>query len=172
MSEEQSVASPDADVPPAPPPGPGVLVPFLVPPTDGRRRRRVRAWLFAGLALVILVIGCVAGLGNLLYSAARVTTDRQHDAVVDYLTAVQARDYGKAYAMLCPRERERRSREAFAASYAGDPKISSFDVATPSLSDPTVHATVHYADGNTDVIRFTLWQDAKTGEFQVCGQAG
>src|SRR6185436_73754 len=95
--------------PTAPPPGPGVLVPFIAPPTDGRRRRRGRAWIFVGVAIAIVVIGCVGGVGSLMYFATRVVINQQHDAVVDYLTAVQAQDYPKAYAMQCPRERERRT---------------------------------------------------------------
>ena len=172
LASQQAVTTHDADVPPSPPSGPGVLVPFLTPPTDGRRRRRGRAWLFVGLALVIVVIGCVGGLGTLFYSAAKVVTDRQQDTVVDYLTAVQAQDYPKAYAMLCPRERDRRSLDQFEASFADQPKISSFEVATPSMSETAVRATVRYADGTSDTLRFTLWQDAQTGQFQVCGQAG
>jgi hypothetical protein len=157
---------------PAVPAGPGVLVPFLVPPTDGRRRRRGRALGLAGIALVIVVIGCVGGVGSLFYFATKLVTNKQHTAVVDYLTAVQAEDYPRAYSMLCPRERERRTLEQFEAAYADEPRISSFDVTAPSVSDPTVRATVNYANGTSEVIQFTLWQDAKTGQFKVCGQGG
>jgi hypothetical protein len=162
---------PTAAVPP-PPPGPGVRPPFIAPPTDGLRRRRGMAIGLAAGAAVLAVLACVGGIGSLFYFGTKVVVQQQQKAVTEYLTAVQVGDYEAAYDMLCPAEQERISRPTFIAGQSIQRRISSFTVHPPNMNEATVRATVTYADGETEEIRFTLWQDAQAAEFRVCGQEG
>ena len=158
-----------AAVVPGPPAGPGVQAPFVAPPTDGVRRRRWVAIGLAGAALLICCVGGAAGLGSLIVLASKVTVQSEQRAVSDYLSAVSREDYEAAYALICPRERTGMSLRQFQAAQASQPKITSFEVGTPSTNSLVVPATLHYDVGEVRTVRFTLEQDQSTGEFWVCG---
>jgi hypothetical protein len=156
-----------------PPPGPGVQPPFVAPPTDGVRQRR---WLAAGLAggtALLLCIGGIFGLGGLIVLGGQAVLDKSRAAVTDYLTAVQARDYDKAYDQLCEAEQARQSKLQFEHSFEG-PRITTFTVSDPDLSgqEVVVPATISYESGGTRVLRYRLVQNSQTGDFEVCGLAG
>src|SRR5262247_520449 len=92
---------------PPPPPGPGVQPPFVAPPTDGKRRRRWIALAWSGAAVVVLCIGGVVGIGALAVFGSQMIVDQSKAAVRDYLTALQEREYAKAYSMQCLAEQHR-----------------------------------------------------------------
>src|SRR5689334_25144357 len=82
---------------PPPPPGPGVQPPFVAPPTDGARRRRLTAvWLSIGAVVVLIVAGAVGGVGFVVL-ASRAISDQAEAAVTDYLGALRDEKFDKAY---------------------------------------------------------------------------
>ena len=156
-------------VPPPPPPGPGVQPPFAAPPTDGQRQRR---WLAVGLAgglALLLCVGGLVGLGAVVVLGTQVIRDDSTRAVENYLTAVKAREFDKAYDQLCEATQARTTRDQFARAQSRRPGISSFDVGEVELSDViTVPATIHYQNQTIATVRYVLEQDSKTGAVEVC----
>lgn len=157
---------------PPPPPGPGVQAPFITPPTDGARQRRfLTGWLTAAAA-VVCCGGALFGLGGLVVLGDRMIVESTQVAVRDYLTAVQAKDYSKAYSQLCDSEQQRVDEELYAFNTSREPQISSFVVGEPALAgqDIRVPATLRYVDGRSEAVTYLLDQDEKTGGFEVCGR--
>jgi hypothetical protein len=148
-----------------------VRPPFVTPPTDGARQRR---WLAVGLATAAALVVCVGGLfglGGLLVFGSQMILDQSRAAVVDYLTALKAEDFGNAYEQLCDAQRETIDRREFARSFANEPRIATFTVGDPELTERVVvPATVGYVDGTSTTMRYVLEQDRTTGEFEVCGE--
>ena len=163
---------PPVPVPP-PPPGPGVQPPFVAPPTDGVRRRRWIALAWSGAAAVVLCIGGVAGVGALVIFGSQMIVDQSTAAVRDYLTAVQDRQYAKAYDMLCSAERNRISERQFAVQQSQRP-FASFEVGQPDLNQQelVVPAVLHYSGGGAITVKYQVAQNGSTGEFEVCGTGG
>ena len=154
------------------PPGPGVIPPFVAPPTDGTRQRR---WLAVGLsaaAALICCLGGVVGVGGLLVFASQMVVEQGRAAVTDYLTAIKDEDYPKAYEQLCPAQQARFDESEFEQNVAGR-HLSSFTVGEPELTDTVVvPATLTYSSGTVRTVRYLLEQNPKTGEFEVCGEVG
>lgn len=173
--EQSPTVRPWADQPsaaPPPPPGPGVQPPFVAPPTDGTRQRRWMAvGLSAGAAVLLCVVGAV-GLGGLAYFGVQALGEQAQGAVVDYLTALRDEEYGRAYDLLCDDRQASRSVDDFAREESARPRISEFDVGRASLAtDPVeVPATIDYVDGDVRQVRYAMFQDTSTGEFEVCGE--
>ncbi len=158
---------------PAPPPGPGVQPPFVHPPTDGVKQRRLLAFGLAGATVLVLCVGGIFGIGALLVFGSQMISDQARTAVTEYLTAVQNEDYAQAYTSLCDTERARLDESRFARSFANSPGIRSFTVGDPILTDRmVVPATIRFDDGSSDAVRYLLEQDTSTGEFEVCGEQG
>jgi hypothetical protein len=156
-----------------PPPGPGVVPPFVAPPTDGTKQRR---WLAVGLsvaAALIVCLGGVVGVGGLLVLASQMIIDQSKAAVTDYLTAIKNEQYPKAYEQLCARERDRIDEPEFEQTFADQQRITSFSVGEPVLTDTmVVPATIIFDSGAKETVRYLLEQNSKTGEFEVCGEVG
>jgi hypothetical protein len=156
-----------------PPPGPGVIPPFVAPPTDGTRQRRWLAVGVAGGAALVLFVGGLIGLGALLVFGSQMIVQQSQGAVTNYLNAIKAEDYGHAYDLMCPTERSKISKSAFVSSFAGQPKISSFDVATPDVSQTiVVPATIVYTDASSQTVKYQVEQDTSANDFEVCGEVG
>jgi hypothetical protein len=158
--------------PPPPPPGPGVQPPFVAPPTDGARRRRVIALVWTGVAAVVLCIAGVVGVGALAVFGSQMIVDQSKAAVRDYLTAIQQHDYAKAYSMLCTDAQHQISERQFATQQSERP-FTSFEVGEPDLTQQeiVVPAVLNYTSG-PDTVRFHIAQNESTGEFEVCGTGG
>jgi hypothetical protein len=159
--------------PPAPPPGPGVRPPFVAPPTDGARQRR---WLAVGLATAAALVVCVGGLfglGSLLVFGSQMILDQSRAAVTDYLSALRAEEFGRAYEQLCDARRQQIDEREFVRSHANEPRIATFTVGDPVLEEHVVvPATVGYDNGTSATVKYVLEQDRSTGEFEVCGEDG
>jgi hypothetical protein len=164
---------PSVPVPPPVPPGPGVQPPFVAPPTDGVRRRRWIALAWSGAAAIVLCIGGVAGIGALAVFGSQMIVDQSTAAVRDYLTAVQDRQYAKAYSMLCSAEQRRISERQFATQQSERP-FASFEVGRPDLNQQelVVPAVLHYNGGSAVTVNYQVAQNESTGEFEVCGTGG
>lgn len=157
--------------PPGPPPGPGVQPPFVAPPTDGARQRRTLALVLAGIAVLVVCSGGLLGMGGLVVFGTQMIVDQSRSAVTDHLNAVQSGDFKAAYDGLCDSTRSRITESAYRRSLEDQPRITSFTVRDPVITDEiVVPATVRYADGTSRSIRFLLEQDTATGDFEVCGE--
>jgi hypothetical protein len=160
---------------PGPPPGPGVRPPFVAPPSDGARRRRWLAIGLTGAAVLLCCIGGIAGAGGLLVLGNQMVLDEAQGAVSAYLAAVRDKDHAGAYALLCDREQANIDEAEFVDMSERSP-LRSFTVGEAVLESVgdddrlVVPATLAYADGHSDSVRYLLDQDASTGAFEVCGQ--
>jgi len=149
-----------------------VQAPFVVPPTDGARRRR--GWAI-GLSVGAAVLVCAAGVGGaggILALAAQAVRDQAESAVEDYLGALKDEQYDQAYALLCDPLQTRVSPNAFGAAESRLPTVTGFEVGSAILSeDITVPATVEREDGTVRSVHYFVLQDRRTGELEVCGEA-
>jgi hypothetical protein len=159
-------------VPPPPPPGPGVQPPFVAPPTDGARRRRLTAvWLSIGAVVVLIVAGAVGGVGFVVL-ASRAISDQAEAAVTEYLGALRDEKFDKAYGLLCEPARAAISGDDFAAAQLRASRVTGFQVGRTVLgSDIIVPATVQRANGSVRSVDFAMRQDTRTGRLEVCGEA-
>jgi hypothetical protein len=128
------------------------------------------AW--SGVAALVLCIGGVVGIGALTVFGSQMVIDQSAAAVRDYLTAVQDRDYVKAYSMLCEAEQHRISERQFESEQRAQP-FASFSVGSPDVSQEqiVVPAVLNYPSGATTV-RYQVAQNESTGQFEVCGTGG
>jgi hypothetical protein len=168
------VSAPPASVP-GPPPGPGVRPPFVAPPTDGARRRRWLAIGLAGAAVLVCCVGGVFGAGGLVVLGNQMILDEARGAVSTYLAAVRDKDYAAAYALLCESEQATIDEGEFVDMIEHSSAVRSFTVGEPFVAEAPageliVPATVRYADGHSNSVRYLLLQDTSTGAFEVCGQ--
>jgi hypothetical protein len=170
-SPHGSAPSGSAIAAPEPPPGPGVVPPFVAPPTDGTRQRRWLAVGLAGGAALVLCLGGLVGFGGLLVFGSQMVVQQSQTAVTGYLTAIKGRNYDAAYNKMCPAERNKISKSEFERNLALQPDISSFAVAQPAVGDKiVVPATISYADGTAQTVQFVVEQDTSTSDFEVCGE--
>jgi hypothetical protein len=159
---------------PGPPPGPGVRPPFVAPPTDGARRRRWLALGLAGAAVLLCCVGGLVGAGGLLALGSQMVLDDARASVSTYLAAVRDKDYAAAYAQLCDSEQGNIDEGEFVDMLERAP-LRSFTVGAAVLESfggddrLIVPATLRYADGHSDSVRYLLDQDTSTGAFEVCG---
>jgi hypothetical protein len=159
---------------PGPPPGPGVRPPFVAPPTDGMRRRRWLAVGLAGGALLLCCVGSLFGAGGLLALGSQMVLDEASASVSTYLAAVRDKDYATAYAQLCDGEQANIDEGEFVDMLERSP-LRSFTVGKAVIESfgnddrLIVPATLRYADGHADSVRYLLDQDTSTGAFKVCG---
>jgi hypothetical protein len=161
----------DTALVPGPPPGPGAVPPFPVPPTEGRS---VRLWWGLGIGGLAVLLFCGGG-ATAVYALATVTVravNEQADVVVgQYLTALRDKRYADAYEQQCHTVRNTETRDQFASRVAAQPSIAKWDVGDVPLAntDPAVPVRVTYSTGGTGELEITLAQDQSTGRFEVCG---
>ena len=145
--------------------------PFVAPPTDGRRQRRWLALGLAGGAALVLCVGGLFGLAALVVFGNQMVVEQSQSAVSNYLTAIKNQNYGQAYDQMCAAERNRISRTQFVSVFEAQPRIDSFRVAQPQINETfVVPATIVYADGSAQTIKYRVEQDASTSDFEVCGE--
>jgi hypothetical protein len=171
------VAHPGVPTPasPQPPPGPGVQPPFVAPPTDGARQRRWLALGLAGAAVLVCCVGGLFGAGGLLVLTNQMVLESAQGTVNGYLTAVRDQDFAEAYSLLCDSERASIDEGEFVDMHERRP-LRSFTVGEAAIDTTRadgqryVPATLTYADGQSDAVRYVMVGEA--GAFSVCGQAG
>ncbi|HEX5542083.1 MAG TPA: hypothetical protein VFX60_11070 [Micromonospora sp.] len=153
-----------------PPPGPGVAPPFAAPPTEGRT---TRIWLGIGAAALGVLLCCGGGTAAVIglgVAATQAVKEQARAVVGDYLDAVTDREYGKAYGLLCDAIQRQETPNEFRQRVSAEPRITDYQVGDVRLTDRvTVPVDVTYVGGTTDLLRFQLEQDNKTGEMEVCG---
>lgn len=159
------------DTGPPPPPGPGVVVPFAVPPAD-RDPRRTAIGLALGVVAVLLVCGGgVAGLVALVVATEQALPVRAHTAVTTYLEGLEHGDYAEAYAQVCGAAKKQQSLPQFTAAQRARPAITSFTVgeARRSGSAFDVPVTLDLAGGGHRTGEYNVIDDSQAGGFRVCG---
>jgi hypothetical protein len=153
---------------PSPPQGPGVHPPFPAPPVEGKGKRIGVA---LGIAATVLVLVCGGGgiaLVGLGTSAQGAMDERAQAAVRGYLSAVQNRNYDRAYDLLCDQTQQDESPAEFRDRIAQQPVITKYQLGTFDLVRLSVPVEATFENGQTDQLDALLAQDRSTGEFEVC----
>jgi hypothetical protein len=159
---------------PEPPRGPGVGIPFPVPPTEGRSSR---VWVGLGIGALVAVLACGGGIAaiiGLATTGSRALGEQAEVVVGDYFQAVQQKRYDDAYEQLCEKAQDDETADEFNRRLVGEPAIADYDIGDTSVSaiDPVVSVDVVYVDTTADTLRVYLVQDSSTGRFEVCGVEG
>jgi hypothetical protein len=159
--------SPGAAVPP-PPPGPGVQPPFPAPPVEGKGKRI--GWTLGIGAGVLLLIcgGGVAAAFGLVTSANSALQEQTHKVVSEYLDAMVAQRYDKAYSLLCREAKEDESPAEFRVRVSGMEPITSYQLGKLDVINFSVPVEATYDTGDTGELEAYLGQNEDTGAFEVC----
>jgi hypothetical protein len=160
---------PTGDVP-APPPGPGAIVPFAAPPRD---RDMTGLWVGLGAGALVLVLCCLGGVlggGFLVTFADSVTRTQVADVVRGYLGALQAEEYATAHdEYLCAAEQRKHPVGWFEDHYDAA-KVIAFAVNEADVRierQITVPATVQQQGRAERPVAFTMTQDGT--RYVICG---
>ncbi|MBN1172472.1 MAG: hypothetical protein JXA67_09890 [Micromonosporaceae bacterium] len=147
--------------------------PFAAPPAQ---RDAKRLWIGLGAGALVMVLCCVGGLVGLgfLYAGSVQEADfNARQLVIQYLEALQDRDYPAAYRLLCDDLTDDRSLQTFSRIERQDPVVG-FSVAEDVGSDPEnsadllVDANVSYSRRGV-VVRQYVVRNALEG-MTVCGE--
>jgi hypothetical protein len=160
-------AVPSPTVPP-PPPGPGVQPPFPAPPVEGKGKRI--GWglgIGAGVMLLICGGGAAAVVG-LFTSASSALEEQTHKVVSQYLDALIAERYDKAYSMLCREAKQEESPAEYRVRVSGMEPIVSYRLDKLDLINFAVPVHATYDTGDTGELEAYLGQNQDTGAFEVC----
>jgi hypothetical protein len=159
---------PGPPVVPPPPPGPGVQAPFPAPPVEGRGKR-IGTSLGIGAGVLLLICGGgVAAVIGLAASMSGALNEQAHKAVTQYLDAVDAQQYGKAYSMLCRQAKDDETPAEFQDRVSGLQPIQKYQLGDLDLLNLSVPVDATYADGDTAELEAYLGQNQDTGAFEVC----
>jgi hypothetical protein len=161
-----AVSGPPA-VPP-PPPGPGVQPPFPAPPVEGKGKRI--GWSL-GIGAGVLLLICGGGIAAVIGLAASMKgalNERAHKAVTQYLDALDARQYGKAYSLLCRQAKEDETPAQFQDRVGAMQTIQTYQLGNLDLVNLSVPVEATYANGDTAELEAYLGQNEDTGAFEVC----
>jgi hypothetical protein len=166
-----SAAGPQPPAVPAPPPGPGVFPPFVAPPTDGARQRRWWSLGLAGGAALVLCLGGLVGLGGLVVLGNQAQVEQSQAAVTHFLDALRLGDFSSAYEMQCDSEKQRVSRTRFEVTYNIRPRITSFQVGDPEISQElVVPANLVFETGGQQTVKYRVEADTSASNYKVCGE--
>jgi hypothetical protein len=154
---------------PAPPAGPGVRPPFVAPPTDGNRKRLWTGLVTAGVIVVVLCGGGVAGFAALVTSTVDARRTAATKAVTEFLTDLQHDNLAGAYEAQCDELKQRLTFRAFTDTFSNS-QIISFRLEEPEIdTDSTiVPVQLTFTDGTQDRERFVVVQDSDA-RYRVCG---
>lgn len=152
---------------PAPPSGPGVIPPFVAPPTDRDNRR---LWIGIGAGILAVIVCCVAtvvGFGVVVAGGAERVKRESQRTVTAYLGDVKAGKYDAAYRLLCEDLRKTETLAAFARREDG---LEDFKVgkATVAQSDVSVPAQVRYRDQAWQSRTYLLQTEGE--QMVICGE--
>ena len=156
--------------PPAPPQGPGVIVPFAAPPRDEDKTRTVVAIVIAVVIAVVLCGGGVVGVGAVVMSAGNAQVDLARDTASGFLDDIVATDYRAAYRSVCESGRHELSEEDFTDIWSGL-GITSYRLGEVKAGDSgelRVDSTVNTADGRSDLTLDVVTEPGGTA-MAVCG---
>jgi hypothetical protein len=153
---------------PPPPPGPGVQPPFPAPPVEGKGKRI--GWSL-GIGAGVLLLICGGGIAAVIGLAASMTgalNEQAHKAVTQYLTALDAKQYGKAYALLCRQAKDDETPAEFQDRVGAMQPIQDYRLGDLDLLNLSVPVDATYANGDTAELEAYLGQNRDTGGFEVC----
>lgn len=149
----------------------------MAPPIEGRQAHTL---LGLGAAGGLLAACCglgVTAVGGLVVLLGLAVNEQAQQAVDDYLAAVVAEDWERAYELRCAADQQTESLGAFTDRVSGPPRIESYDVGEVVVDsgegspfsdvEMTVAVRVTYADGTGESIGMRVEQDP-TGQIEVC----
>jgi hypothetical protein len=158
---------------PAPPPGPGVQVPFAAPP--GERDRR-RLWIGLGVGGALLAVCCVGGIfgfGALVVQTSRGLLAEATTVVTTYLDGLRDGNYPRAYDQLCENLQNQVSLDQFRTTQADQPRLIRYtlDPARAQASAVWVRAHAERENGPWEP-DFRLVQEGRaTAALKICAIA-
>lgn len=125
---------------------------------------------------VVLVLCCGGGVigGVFLFHGLSKATAPAKNATDEFVTDLQNGDMAGAYQLLCSGTRSAFSPEAFAQGVAGQPRITSHEMAGVSVftsnghTTATVQVRLTMASGFVDQHAFPLVKEG--GRWKVCGR--
>jgi hypothetical protein len=127
----------------------------------------------AGLAVVLCCGVGLAAVVGLAVTGTAAVNEQAHAAVEDYLQAVGAGRYSRAYQLLCDDLRDRQSLSEFTAQVSGQPKVRLYELLKTRLGDNgdvLVPANVTYTNGTQSEVTYRVVQDP--GAIRFCGTTG
>ncbi len=128
----QPPPAPDTPSPESTPPrGPGVVVPFAVPPRDTDKTRTILTIVISAVVAVLLCGGVAVGFGGVLVWYNNALTDETMDTASDFMDDLVADDYAGAYKQLCADTRKHMSESEFTSEW------QPFDIAKYELETVT-----------------------------------
>jgi hypothetical protein len=145
-----------------------VQPPFPAPPVEGKGRRIGMA---LGIAAGVLVLVCGGGLAAVIglgTSASKALDERAHKAVSQYLDALVARDYNRAYKQLCRQARDDETFLQYRARVTASEPIVRYTIGKLNVTNVTVPVDATYDNGDTGRLEAYLGQNQDTGDFEVC----
>lgn len=159
---------PQAVYVPPPPPGPGVHPPFPAPPVEGRGRRIGLGFGIGGGIVALICGGGLAAVIGLGLSINGSINEQAHAAVADYLDAVKAADYDRAYGDLCRSSKLQESYDEFEERVSREKRFTSYTIGDLDLTTGEVPVDLVYSGGDVNHTSAQLGQDRTTGQFEVC----
>ena len=154
---------------PAPPRGPGAVVPFAAPPRDPDKSRIVLG-IVAGITAFVIVCGgaAAAAVGVLMWSSNELAA-QSRDAADEFLDHIVDKDYATAYKSVCTQTRKDVTRGEFVEKWQA---LQATEAETLGISegqqDLVVRAKVTSADGIEQEIDLTVVLDQQSMDMQVC----
>ncbi|GIE91101.1 hypothetical protein [Actinoplanes regularis] len=161
--------APPATFVPPPPPGPGVHPPFPAPPVEGRGRRIGLGFGIGGGILALVCGGGVAAVIGLAVAMTGALDEQAHVVVSEYLDAVQAGDYDKAYKQLCDNAQDRESLSEYRERMSREERFDSYVIGDFDLESNEIPVDLTRPGGAVDHTEAQLEQNTSTGAFEVCG---
>jgi hypothetical protein len=128
----------------------------------------------AGLAVVLLCGVGLASVVGLVLTGTAAINEQAHTAVEDYLQAVGAGRYPRAYNLLCDELRDRQSLSEFTAEVSGQPKVREYELLQTRMrnsGEAVVPANVTYANGVQSSVTYRVVAGNR-GSLSFCGTTG
>lgn len=157
----QPVAPPAA---PAAPPGPSFAAPpgpAFAPPSQPAKKSNALKWVLAILLLIVL------GIGGCTFAFWRAVSG-PIDASNDFLNAVQAEDFDRAWALSDPLCFPGSGPDDLAATFTGF-SIESYNLSSSSVSNNSGESSGRLTLVGGDERSVTVFVNQRDGDWLVCG---
>ncbi|MGH8792580.1 MAG: hypothetical protein ACRDXX_08045 [Stackebrandtia sp.] len=158
---------------PAPPPqGPGVRVPFAVPPREVNNTKMVLSIVSAIVGVIVVCGGGFLGFTGILMWTTSEMASQAELVAEEFLDDVAAGEYDTAYDSMCPQLQDEMTVEEFAADWdrVGVESYKTDDVVQSAEGDGMeVPADITTVEGDTLEIKLFLVTEQESLNMTVCG---
>lgn len=153
-----------------PPRGPGVVVPFAVPPRDTDKTRTIVTIIVSVVVAVLLCGGVAVGFGGVLVWYNNSLTDETVNTASEFMDDIVADEYPSAYGQVCEATRKNVSESEFTSEWEQiDVTDYRLEPVTPS-DDGTLLVPVEARTGNgSQSFDLVVTMNPETMGVEVCG---